>query len=104
MEKSTDISSLATALAAAQAELSNVVKDAQNPHFRSSYATLAAVRDTVIPVLARNKIAVVQMPGQDGDRVTLTTVLMHTSGEYISSTCSAAPTKADAQGLGSVVT
>jgi len=52
--------SLAEALAAAQAEMTNVGKNADNPHYRSSYADLSAVRNAVIPHLASHGIACVQ--------------------------------------------
>ena len=43
---------LASALAAAQGEMSNASKNAKNPHFKSTYADLASMRDAVIPVLS----------------------------------------------------
>jgi len=52
--------SLAEALAAAQAEMTNAVKNAKNPHFKSNYADLAAVRDIVVPALSAHGVCVVQ--------------------------------------------
>ena len=52
--------SLAEALAAAQAEMTNAVKNAKNPHFKSNYADLAAVRDIVMPALSAHGVCVVQ--------------------------------------------
>ena len=73
---------LAAALARAQAMMGNVTKDSENPHFRSRFASLAAVRDVVVPALAAQGIAVVQMPGNDEQgRVCVRTVLLHSSGQ-----------------------
>ena len=72
---------LSSALARAQAEMSNPTKNAVNGHFRSQYADLAACRDAVLPVLARHGIALVQMAEttEDGRSVTLRTTLLHGS-------------------------
>lgn len=53
--------SLYAALAAAQAEMANASLDGNNPHFKSRYATLASVRDIVIPALSKHGIAVTQV-------------------------------------------
>ena len=50
---------IAEALSAAQAELTDPPKDSVNPHFKSRYADLATVLKTVRPVLARHGIALV---------------------------------------------
>lgn len=44
------------ALAAAQAEMKNPPLDAVNPHFRARFSSLPAVRDAVVPVLAKHEI------------------------------------------------
>ena len=67
---------LASALAAAQGDMSNASKDAKNPHFQSTYATLASLRDAVIPVLAAHGIACVQLCDGDGQSVSVTTRLL----------------------------
>lgn len=51
---------IADAIAAAQANMSNATKDSKNPHFRTSYASLAAVRDVVIPAFSAQGVAVLQ--------------------------------------------
>ena len=67
---------LASALAAAQGEMSNASKNAKNPHFKSTYADLASLRDAVIPVLAAHGIACVQLCEGDGSSVSITTRFM----------------------------
>lgn len=95
---------LFAALAAAQAEVGNAAKNAQNPHFRSNYADLAEVLNTVRPVFAAHKIAIVQGICFDGALVTVTTALLHSSGGRIISELACVPAKSDAQGIGSVAT
>jgi len=51
---------LVEALADAQADMRNPTFDKVNPHFKSKFASLAAVRDAVIPVLSRHGIALTQ--------------------------------------------
>jgi len=69
---------LAAALAKAQCEMNNPTKNADNGHFKTKYADLAACRDAVLPVLAKYGIALVQMAEttEDGRSVTLQTVLL----------------------------
>ena len=95
---------LFTALAAAQGEIENASKNAANPHFRSKYADLAEVLNTVRPVFAKHGLSLIQSPGYDGSVAHVTTVLAHKSGGYLTSTASCVPAKADAQGIGSATT
>lgn len=95
---------LFAALAAAQGEIENASKNAANPHFRSKYADLAEVLNTVRPVFAKHGLSLIQSPGYDGSVAHVTTVLAHKSGGYLTSTASCVPAKADAQGIGSATT
>ena len=104
MITSESIGTIAAALAKAQAEMGNAIKDRTNPAFRSTYADLASVREAVTGALSANGIAVVQAPGNDGDAVTVETRLIHTSGEWLGSVVSARPAKSDPQAVGSAIT
>ena len=104
MNKSDSIKELAAALAAAQAEIENAGKNASNPHFKSKYADLAEVLNTVRPVLARHKLSVAQFPSLADGMASVETILMHASGEWISGIASAPLSKPDAQGVGSATT
>ena len=96
---------LFSALIKAQSEMGSAVKDSKNPHFRSRYASLAAVIDAVIPVLNANGVGVLQLPSIEGSEVRLTTILMHSSGQRLSSTVGAPlGKKQDAQAVGSAIT
>jgi hypothetical protein len=96
---------LAKAMVAAQQSLGLVAKSSTNPHFKSKYADLATVLDAVLPALNGAGISLVQAPGGDGEgNVTLTTTLLHESGEWMESTLTMRPTKSDPQGVGSAIT
>lgn len=95
---------LFAALADAQGEVENASKNAANPHFRSKYADLAEVLNTIRPVFAKHGLSLFQSPGYDGSVASVTTVLAHKSGGYITGTASCVPAKADAQGIGSATT
>ncbi len=76
--KKTEHSSFAAAIAAAQLEMCNATKNAKNPHFKTNYADLSAVRDVVVPAFNRNGIAILQpVDGTDGF-CTVRTVLLWT--------------------------
>lgn len=103
--QSASITALAMALAKAQAAIQPAIKDKTNPAFRSKYADLGAVWEACRKPLTDHGISVVQMPvDSEPGRVGLTTILLHSSGEYISSTVSAPLTKNDPQGVGSALT
>lgn len=75
---------LASALAKAQAEMENAPLNKTNPHFRSKYADLAAIRDATMPALAKNGLAIVQFTKVcDDGSIRLVTRLMHQSGETV---------------------
>jgi hypothetical protein len=101
--QSENIAELAVALAKAQTEIGSVHKDAANPFFKSSYATLANVWEAVRPVLSKNGLSVVQMPGSDERGYYVQTQLMHGSGQWIRSTTYMKPAKEDPQGIGSLI-
>lgn len=109
MHKSDEINELATAMAAAQGELENATKKAENPAFKRDgqamkYADLAEVLNTVRPVFAAHGLSIVQMPSFADGVAHVETILMHKSGQWISNVASAPVGKQDAQGVGSVIT
>jgi hypothetical protein len=104
MNKSESIKELAAALVQAQADLKNPAFDSSNPHFKSKFASLAQVRDTVTPALAKHGLSVVQLLGEAEGGIRCETVLIHKSGEWLSSVLFMPATKQDAQGYGSAST
>lgn len=85
MRTSDQIDQLATALAAAQAEMRNATLNKINPHFKSKYADLAGIRDTVTPALAKHGIAVVQGTDTTESGIVVVTRLIHKSGQWMES-------------------
>lgn len=104
MNRSEQINELAAAMAKAQGSIEGAVKDKNNPAFRSKYADLGAVWDAVREPLAKNGLSVVQFPHRVENGVEVETILMHSSGQWISSTLGMPVSKGDAHGLGSAIT
>lgn len=104
MNKSETISNISAALVKAHAELTGVVKSSTNPFFKSKYATLEAVVEAVKPALLKQGIVFVQGIHDAENGVAIETMLLHSSGEWISSTLRIPATKEDAQGYGSAIT
>lgn len=104
MNKSETIGKLAKAIALAQLEVENAVKDTKNEFFKSSYADLAAVLNVIRPVFSKHNIAIVQLPSFAAPIASVETMLIHESGEFISNVCSSPVGKQDAQGIGSAIT
>lgn len=68
-------------LAAAQSEMGNAALNKVNPHFKSKYADLAAVRAAILPALNKHGFAVIQTTLVNGEGIILRTELAHKSGE-----------------------
>lgn len=103
MHRSESIKELAAALPKAQAAMKGAVKDAQNPHFRSKYADLTSVIEAVKPALNANGITFLQPVTFNEHGVCVETLLLHTSGEWISESLTIPVSKHDAQGVGSAI-
>lgn len=101
---SESVKSLAEALSKAQGELENAAKSSLNPHFQSKYADLAGLLNVARPVLSKHGLAVLQHPTFEDGKVSVTTILLHSSGEWYKSTLSSPVSKSDAQGIGSATT
>lgn len=98
------VGKLALALAKAQGVMNGAVKDAANPFFKSKYADLASVWDACRKPLAENELAVAQSVSAHGATVTVTTYLIHSSGESITSSLSLTAKGDDPQSIGSAIT
>ncbi len=108
MNKSENITELAQALAKTQAEMPHVPMNAVNPFLKNKFADLGAVITTIKPIIARHGLSYSQLPVSDGNRVGITTVVMHASGQWIESTVmlelADEKGKSAAQVAGSVIT
>lgn len=101
MNCSSSVTKIAPALVAAWENIGAATKDAKNPFFKSSYATLGEVMEVVKQALLDQGVAVLQpvVGDETGDYVE--TVLLHTTGEWISGRMRMACKPNDPQALGS---
>jgi len=105
MTKSDSIKELAAALAKAFPEIDKADKERTNPHFRSKYADLGNVVDAIKPALCNHGLSFVQHCHQGENAAIVETVIIHSSGEWMSCGCISVPTiKADPQAYGSALT
>lgn len=103
-DTSPTIGKLALALAKAQAVLEPAKKNHDNPFFKSKYADLSAIWESIRKPLADNELAVIQTTGLGSDGLSLITLLAHSSGEWIRAVYPIRPVKNDPQGIGSAIT
>jgi hypothetical protein len=103
--KSDTIGKIAQALVAFSGEVKSIAKDATNPHFKSQYTSLDHMIDETKPLLQKHGLTVMQFPGGDGEKITIRTMILHTSGEWIESEpLTLKAVKIDPQGAGSAIT
>ncbi|PHC14341.1 ERF family protein [Bacillus toyonensis] len=105
MNKSETITELAKALVKFNSEVNKIAKDADNPFFKNNYATLDTIIDEIRPILSKHGLSIMQIPSGDGQNVTLKTLLLHESGEWLESDeLTMKPVKNDPQAVGSCIT
>lgn len=83
---SDNLDKLAPALVAAIAEMPALEMDGRNPYYKSKYSTLGAVISATRAPLAKHGLAVTQQvtSNPEGDAVGIRTVILHTSGQFMS--------------------
>jgi len=105
MERSESIAALAAALAKAQGIIHGAIKDTNNTFFKAKYADLASVKEAIQIPLSSNSLSYVQVIHNPDHGVGVETILMHSSGEWLSGGVVFVPvSKDDAQGYGSALT
>lgn len=105
MNRSDSTAKLAEALAKAQGAMKAAAMGSVNPHFHSKYASLTEVMEAVREPFAKNGLAIVQSadtPEETG--LLVTTILLHTSGEWIESSVHVPVEGGNAQKVGSALT
>lgn len=107
LNKSETIGKIATALNAAQKNITSAKKDSTNPYFKSKFADLSAVIEACKDALNNEGITILQphrtevLAGSNELVTYVDTVLLHVSGEYLtSSTRVEVGKKNDPQALG----
>ena len=106
MKKSESISNLAKALILATRQIdSKVLKNALNESIGSNYADLGAIIDAIKKPLADNGIVTIQSPtvSDKPNEISLSTLLLHETGEWIEDTVTCPLVFQDPQGFGSAV-
>lgn len=101
MYTSNSIQEIAKSLITFQVKVDSIKKDAKNPFFKSSYASLANILDSIKEPLIETGLSIIQFPVGDYG---LNTILLHESGEWISAEYNMKPVKDDPQGRGSAIT
>jgi hypothetical protein len=81
-KRSESVMNLAAALAVAQGQIKTASKDAKGNY--SKYSTLDAIWDACRQPLAENGLSVVQIPLTGDNGFSLETILLHSSGEWVS--------------------
>jgi len=96
MEKSESIVKLSKALVKMQSEMGAASKSSDNPYFKSKYADLASVKEATRLPLVNNGLTITQFVGEYVAGVmSLETIILHESGEYMSRVASIPIAKAD---------
>ncbi|MEN3973078.1 ERF family protein [Sphingomicrobium sp. XHP0235] len=104
-ETTMEAATLYSAMAAAFAKIGVAVKDAKNPHFKSTYADLASVVQAIKPALIEHDLFFTQPVTNDERGVTVETILYHANGESLSFGKLTIPVDANkAQAMGSAIT
>ena len=109
METSTEIKNLAAALSKAQAAIKCASMDSENPGFKrngknSKYADLASVWEACRTALTENGFSVSQGVSSVGKVVKVTTLLLHSSGEWIRDALEMTAMDEKPHSLGSAIT
>ena len=106
IKKSETQVALYAALARAQSQISVPGRNAVNPAFKSRYVDLSAVLAAVLPAWNANGLAITQFPvvAEDCSSIELTTLISHTSGEWMESSIRMPVGKRDPHGIGSAIT
>lgn len=102
MKKSESIKEIGKALIQFQLKVEKIKKDSNNPFFKSKYASLSNIQESISVPLTESGLAYCQFP--DGEHG-LTTIIIHAeSGEWMEANYTMKPTKDDPQGVGSCIT
>jgi len=100
-KKSESIAKLSAALMVFSVKVGKIKKEANNPFFKSKYASLPNILDAIADPLQESGLVITQLPEGDG----LITMLIHAeSGEYLMASSNMHPTKSDPQSMGSAIT
>lgn len=84
--------------------MKNPAFDSENPHFKSRFASLATVRESVLPILMKHGLVLTQFPKSAEGHAGCANKLLHISGEWLEEDCLLPLDRVNAQGAGSAIT
>jgi hypothetical protein len=103
-QKSESIDHLATALSATQSKMTAVPKLKNNPFYKSKYADIATIWDVLREPLTEQGLSICQAISGSGSLITVTTILLHKSGQWISSAFTVKAKDESPTSVGSAIT
>lgn len=102
---SEELNELFAALSKFRENFRQPMKDKQNPFFKSKYVPLENVVEAIDEAIKGTGLAYLQYATSEGQDISVSTIITHTSGQYIEFEPLTLPaSKADAQQAGSAVT
>ncbi len=105
IETSQEFTEVAKALVEVQKVLQGAKKDSLNPFHKSKYADLTSVWEACREPLTANGLSVVQTVGSaENGYLQLTTMLLHTTGQFVRDTLVMKLKEDTPQGVGSAIT
>jgi hypothetical protein len=104
VRRSATIGKLVLALSKAQGQIKPALRKSDNPFFKSKFADLAATWDACRAALAENEIAVIQPVKTSGTVVVVTTLLAHSSDEWVEESLTMLAAQNTPQAIGSTIT
>ena len=103
MQTSDQINEIHAAYSKAQGAMIGAHKGTDNPFFKSRYSDLASVMEAIRKPFADNGLSFIQAPSFSDGKVSITTRIMHSSGQWYQSTLDVPVAKNDAQAVGSAI-
>jgi hypothetical protein len=105
MKRSEMINEISKAMANAQGEMEPALKSSKNPFYKSNYADLAAIMESIKVPLKKNDLSVWQDVITNEKGISVCTMVSHSSGQWIEfGPLEIALAKRDAQSVGSAIT
>ena len=116
LEHSKELKEIAAALAKAQGEIVNAKKDStakiqgkskttgKSYEYTYDYSTLAGCLNSCRAALSKNGLSFIQSSGVRANQVSITSMLLHSSGQYFKNTITLTSGDQDPQSIGSAIT
>ena len=104
IKSSEQINEISLALSLAQSQMGFAKKESINPHFKSKYANLEALIEATKKPLADNGLAIFQGSYTQDGYLTVTTRLLHKSGQWLETSVAMKPKDLLPQSIGSALT